>query len=106
MTFPKTRVIIFFSSIICGSFNLHASESQVEVIEREADLPEPFCRIWEKGDYLLSDGQNLAIIGASSRMLGLSLGNVPEDDTMGSIISPISPTTIKYLTLKKNSPLI
>jgi hypothetical protein len=59
----------------------------VKEIEGEKDLPEQFCTVWEKGDILVSDGNYLAIFGASSRPLRLSSGNYATDNAMGSILS-------------------
>jgi hypothetical protein len=69
-------------SIYLEGFDIHAQK-----ITGEKDLPEKFCSVWKKGDYLISDGKTLTVIGVSSRPLGLSSGNYMTDNAMGSIIS-------------------
>ena len=76
-------IALFFSLTIF----LHASDIQVKKITGESDLSEDSCSVWQKGDYLISDGKTLTIFGASSRHLGLSNGNYATDNAMGSIIS-------------------
>jgi hypothetical protein len=82
--FLKIFTIWFLFSL---SLNLHAFDIQVKKINSKDDLPENFCSVWKKGDYFLSDGKTLTIIGASSRPMGLSSGNYMTDNAMGSIIS-------------------
>jgi hypothetical protein len=67
-------------------FILQAAEIKVKVIESKDDLPEEFCEDWEKGDFLIFNGKNLALIGGVKRRLK-DLTNYPEGDAMGSIIS-------------------
>ncbi|MDH5706638.1 MAG: CehA/McbA family metallohydrolase [Candidatus Aminicenantes bacterium] len=64
---------------------LLGSEFQVKIIQSEDDLPEKFCSIWKAGDFLLSDGETLAIIGGVKRYLKTST-NYPAADALGSII--------------------
>ena len=80
------KKIVLLSLFLCLPFLLGAAEIQVKVIKGAEDLPEQFCSLWQKGDYLLSDGKTLAIIGASSRSVKTIL-NYPSPDVMGSIIS-------------------
>ncbi len=82
----------FFKGLTIGllfslSIHLQAGDFQVKKIMGENDLPENFCSVWQKGDYLVSDGKFLTLIGASSRPMGLSGGNYMTDNAMGSIIS-------------------
>ena len=49
--------------------SIQSAEFQVKIIESEDDLPEKFCSIWEKGDYLITDGEFLILIGGTSRRL-------------------------------------
>ncbi|MDH4258651.1 MAG: hypothetical protein OEV50_07530, partial [Candidatus Aminicenantes bacterium] len=65
---------------------LLGSEFQVKIIQSEDDLPEKFCSIWKAGDFLVSDGETLAIIGGVKRYLK-STTNYPAADALGSIIS-------------------
>jgi len=64
---------------------LLGSEFQMKIIQSEDDLPEKFCSIWKAGDFLLSDGENLAIIGGVKRYIKSST-NYPAADALGSII--------------------
>lgn len=82
-SFNNASLLVFFLLL---PFILQASEFKVKVIESKNDLPEQFCSIWEKGDYFVSDGKYLAIIGGSARNLP-SLANYPAANAMGSIIS-------------------
>jgi len=80
----KILTIVFLLSI---STCRQASDFQVKKITGENDLPESMCSVWQKDDYFVSDGKTSAILGASSRYLGLSSGNYATDNAMGSIIS-------------------
>ena len=74
--------------LLVGFFSCVSDLSaQVKVIETESDLTGNFCSIWKLGDYLLNDGQYVAVIGNSSRTLRLSYGNYPTDDALGTILS-------------------
>ena len=81
--FKKTALltlILFIPAFLMGS------EFQMKVIQSEDDLPEKFCAIWKSGDYLISNGKNLAIIGGVKRYLKSS-SNYPVADAQGCIIS-------------------
>jgi hypothetical protein len=65
---------------------LFGAEFQMKIIKGEDDLPEKFCTIWKSGDYLISNGQNLALIGGVKRYLKTST-NYPAADALGCIIS-------------------
>lgn len=62
------------------------AEFQMKVIKGEDDLPEKFCTIWKSGDYLVSNGKNLALIGGVKRYIKNS-SNYPTADTLGCVIS-------------------
>jgi hypothetical protein len=83
------KIFKFFTILLMLflAINLQAAEIQVKKITHVIDLPENFCSVWQQGDYLISDGETLAVIGASSRPMGLSNGNYKTDNAMGSIIS-------------------
>jgi hypothetical protein len=76
-------IALLFVLPIC----LQAFDIQVKKITGENDLQENISSKWQKGDYLISDGETLTILGASSRHLALSNGNYATDNAMGSIIS-------------------
>ncbi|MBS3819716.1 CehA/McbA family metallohydrolase [bacterium] len=78
--------IILFLSILWIPFLLLATQVEVKTIQDQKDLPEKFCTLWEKGDYLITDGEYQVIIGGSSRPL-LSVLNYPASDALGCILS-------------------
>ncbi|MBN1223373.1 MAG: CehA/McbA family metallohydrolase [Candidatus Aminicenantes bacterium] len=80
--FTKFSVGIFF---LLFSICLQASEFQVTVIKSEEDIPEKFCPLGKKGDYLVSDGKYLALVGTTPR-IRQSFYKYPIENTMGSII--------------------
>lgn len=71
-------------TLLMGTFLL-GEELKIQTITDEIDLPESFCTTWKRGDYLISDGKHLILIGGSSRTLQTIL-NYPNGDAMGSII--------------------
>ncbi len=77
---------LLMSFCLLLSFCVQSPDVDVKKIEDEKSLPEQFCTVWEKGDFLVSDGKHLAIFGASSRLLRLSGGNYATDNAMGSIL--------------------
>lgn len=81
----KKHILSFLCvTLFIGSF-LIAQESTVQKITQTSDLPEAFCSAFEEGDYLISDGKYLVLIGGTSRNLQ-SVLNYPAGDAMGSII--------------------
>ncbi len=64
---------------------LQGEEFEIKVLADKNDLPEKFCTLGEKGDYFISDGKYLILIGGTSRTL-YSILNYPAADAMGSII--------------------
>jgi len=78
-------VLIIFLSIPIA---LAASEFQVKIIESKSDLPENFCPVWSQGDYLITDGSYLVLIGGKSRRL-YSNNNYYVADALGSLISMV-----------------
>ena len=66
--------------LIMFSF-LWGEEFTIQKITQSSDLPENFCTSVEPGDYLLSDGKYLILIGGSSRMLQ-SVLNYPAGDAI------------------------
>jgi len=65
---------------------LQAGQFQVKAIKNAGDLPEKFCSAWKEGDYLVSDGENLVLIGGTERVLK-SYYQYPIEHTLGSILS-------------------
>ncbi len=74
---------LFFLLIIGSS--LFAQDIVMKTIADKNELPESFCSAFVKGDYLVSDGKCLILIGGTSRDLQ-SILNYPAGDAMGSII--------------------
>ena len=82
MTLKKylAHALLLFTPVL-----LRASEFQVKVIRNASDLPGKFCSIWKEGDYLISDGKNLVLMGGTERILK-SYYKYPIEHTMGSIL--------------------
>jgi hypothetical protein len=91
--FKKTALLTFI--LLIPTFLL-GNEFQMKVIKSEEDLPEKFCTIWKSGDYLISNGKNLALIGGVKRYL-MSSSNYPVADAQGCIIS-LSPAGKKLVS--------
>lgn len=70
--------------MIMGSFLL-GEEFTIQKITKKSDLLENFCTAFKKGDYLVSDGKYLILIGGTSRNLQ-SILNYPAADVLGNII--------------------
>ena len=70
--------------LIVSSF-LMGEDITVRKISEKRDLPENFCTAFQEGDYLVSDGKYLILIGGTSRNLQ-SILNYPAADALGSII--------------------
>jgi hypothetical protein len=101
-TFKKI-IITVFSLLI--PFLIQAAEFQVKVIKSGDDLPEKFCSHWKKGDFLISDGKNLTLIGGAKRRLKTQT-NYPQADTIGSIISFVPAGKKIASNLNIGSPVI
>jgi len=80
--FKKMALILFLFFVPL----LLQAEFEVKVIKSAEDLPEPFCGIWQKGDYFISDGIHLILVGGTPRPLKNIL-NQPAANAMGSILS-------------------
>lgn len=78
---------IFAAILLFLPLFLDAAEFRVITIKQAEDLQEEFCRVWKKGDFLISDGDNLALIGGTPRSLKTSLTYFPTANAVGSIIS-------------------
>ncbi len=104
-TFGKTLLAILTIFLLFIPFLLQAAEVQVRVIKDANDLPEKFCRIWEKGDLLISDGKHLAVIGGVNRPLHDIL-NFPASNAMGSILSFVPAGKALVSDLSIGSPAI
>jgi hypothetical protein len=82
-----------------------AAQFQFQVIEAETDLPEPFCDSWEKGDYLVSFGDHLALLGGASRR-HYSVLNYPMGDLRGSIVAVVQAGKSNKSELTVGSPYL
>ena len=66
-------------------FVLRASEFQVKIISGASDLPEEFSGQWKPGDYLISDGRSLILMGGTDRILE-SYYRYPIEHTLGAVL--------------------
>jgi len=64
--------------------------AEVKVIASPADLVPDFSTLAQKGDYLVSDGKFVALLGASARQVVTS-ANYPHGQAMGSLLA-LSPS--------------
>jgi hypothetical protein len=65
---------------------LQGEEFEVRSIQNSGDLPEKICKQWQRGDFLISDGKYLALIGGEARPLKPTLTN-PQANARGSVLS-------------------
>ena len=102
----KSSILSILSLFLFIPFFLQASEFQVKIIKDADDLPEKFCTIWEKGDYLVSDGQYLVLLGGVPRPLRSHLLNFPDSNAMGSILgfAPAGENIVSDLSI--GSPIL
>jgi hypothetical protein len=84
-SFKETSHILVILFLLASPLLLRAG-IEVKVIQDPSDLPGPFCSFTQKGDILLMDGKNYALIGATPRLLVTS-ANYPYGNAMGSILS-------------------
>ncbi|MFC2166667.1 CehA/McbA family metallohydrolase [Acidobacteriota bacterium] len=82
----KSAAISILLALLLLPLSIQSAVFQVKVIESKDDLPENFCSIWEKGDYLITDGEFLILIGGTSRRL-YSNNYYYIADARGSLIS-------------------
>lgn len=85
-TMKSLTTISLVIFILLLPFAARASEFEVKRIAQEKDLPEKFTSTWKNGDYLVTDGKYLVLVGGSSRMLQ-SILNYPAGDALGCILS-------------------
>jgi hypothetical protein len=57
----------------------------VKVIQGRQDVPDGFCSLAQKGDILIFDGKNIAVLGATPRQI-ITSANYPYGQAMGSLI--------------------
>ncbi len=97
--------ILFLLLLLVFPLTLQGNEFQVKTIESSGDLPEKFCSAWKKGDFLISDGKNLVLLGGVNRTF-YSMTNYPIENTIGSIISFVPAGKNLKSTLNIGSPVI
>jgi hypothetical protein len=71
--------------LLAEQIALWASRFQVRIIRSVSDLPEIFSGQWKPGDYLISDGKSLVLMGGTDRVLG-SYYQYPIEHTLGSVL--------------------
>jgi len=81
----KQKANFFLLLFLFSPFALLASEFQIKVIHSAADLPELFSSEWKPGDYLISDGKNMVLMGGTDRVLK-SYYQYPIEHTLGSVL--------------------
>jgi predicted metal-dependent phosphoesterase TrpH len=79
----KICSFLFVLSVLSGF--LKGQEFEVKVLNSASDLPENFCTLGKKGDYFITDGKYLILIGGTERTLQTII-NYPAADAKGSII--------------------
>jgi hypothetical protein len=85
MQITKRRLLTALAAIFLSLPSLSGAEFEVKIIQGPADLPPGFSTLAQKGDYLLSDGKYLVLLGASPRLVVTS-GNYPHGQAMGSVL--------------------
>jgi hypothetical protein len=80
-----SRICSFLFLLFFSSAFLKGQEFQVKILNSKSDLPENFCTLGEKGDYFITDGKYLVLIGGTERTLQTIL-NYPAADVKGNII--------------------
>lgn len=64
---------------------------RVKVIQGPSDLPEPFCELAQKGDFLIMDGSYEYLVGGTSRRLNRRLNILNLDENaMGCILCAVA----------------
>ena len=71
--------------VLCIPILLQATEFEVKVIKKAADLPEQFNTLWKEGDVLISDDKNLVLFGGTDRVLR-SYYQHSIEHTLGSVL--------------------
>jgi hypothetical protein len=79
----KICSFLFVLSVLSGF--LKGQEFEVKVLNSASDLPENFCTLGKKGDYFITDGKHMILIGGTERTLQTIL-NYPAADAKGAII--------------------
>ncbi|NIM90885.1 MAG: hypothetical protein GTO17_08050 [Candidatus Aminicenantes bacterium] len=100
LSFPWLILCIFSIPLL-----LIGGEFQVKSIQSSRDLPEKICKQWKRGDFLISDGKYLALIGNEARPLKPILSN-PLANARGSIISFVPAGKNLFSDLGIGAPVI
>jgi hypothetical protein len=85
MPTKKASVLAMLAVVMLSGPFLHSAEFEVKVVQSPADLPPGFSTLAQQGDYLLSDGKCLVLLGASPRLVVTS-DNYAHGQAMGSLI--------------------
>jgi len=85
MQITERRLLTALAAIFLTGPFLCGAGFEVKVVQSPADLPSGFSTLAQKGDYLLSDGKYLVLLGASPRLVVTS-GNYPHGQAMGSVL--------------------
>ena len=85
MSIRKTPFLVALAVIFLSSLHLPGAQFEIKIIGSPADLPPGFSTLAKKGDYLLSDGKSLVLLGASPRPV-ITSDFYPTGQAMGSLI--------------------
>jgi hypothetical protein len=85
MQITERRLLTALAAIFLTGPFLCGAGFEVKVVQSPADLPPGFSTLAQKGDYLLSNGKYLVLLGASPRLVVTS-GNYPHGQAMGSVL--------------------
>jgi hypothetical protein len=86
----KAHILAALAVVFLSGPYLRGTEFEVKVVQSPADLPPGFSTLAQKGDYLLSDGKYVVLLGASPRLVVTSM-NYPHGQAMGSVLG-LGPT--------------
>ena len=88
-SFPRLlAAVIGLSLLACSFLPARGQESpapRVKVIQGPQDVPDGFCSLARKGDLLVFDGRNYAVMGATPRSV-ITSSNYPYGQAMGSLL--------------------
>ena len=85
MPIKKALFLAALAAGVLNSVSLHSAQFEVKVVQSQADVAPGFSTLAQKGDYLLSDGKSLVLLGASPRLV-ITSDLYPHGQAMGSVI--------------------
>jgi hypothetical protein len=88
---PLPRIVVITLSVILLTLSIQSASGRqgpavdVTVIQGPQDVPDGFCSLARKGDFLVFDGRNYALLGATPRRIITSV-NYPYGQGLGSLL--------------------